>query len=106
MSDTLLPTTPTLDDLRSRRSEILALARRYGAYNVRVFGSVASGKATPDSDIDILVSFREDASIYELSGLWQDLQELLGRRVDLVTDDEHSRRKHFVGRILKDAIPL
>ncbi|MCC6802244.1 MAG: nucleotidyltransferase family protein [Anaerolineae bacterium] len=96
----------TLDDLRARRDEILALAARHGAYNVRVFGSVARGEATPDSDIDLLVSFQKDASIYDISGLWQDLQELLGNRVDLATDDDQPSRERFMQRVLKDAVAL
>jgi predicted nucleotidyltransferase len=96
----------TLDDLRVRRHEIVQLAEQHGAYDVRVFGSVARGEATPESDVDILVSFRDGASLYELSGLWQDLEELLGCQVDLATDDEHPRRARFLRRALKEAVPL
>jgi uncharacterized protein with HEPN domain/predicted nucleotidyltransferase len=67
----------TLDALCTRRDEILALARLYGAYKVGVVGSVARVEATPDSAFDLLVSFSEDPSLYEMSGLWQDLQESL-----------------------------
>lgn len=98
--------TITLADLRRQRQAILELAETYGAYNVRVFGSVARGEATPESDVDLLVSFREGASLYEMSGLWQDLQELLGVRVDLTTDDVHPRRERFLRRALKDAVTL
>lgn len=105
MSD-LTHTRITLEDLRSRRAEILALAQRYGAYDVRVFGSIARGEATPASDVDLLVSFQDDASLYDLSGLWQDLQDLLSCPVDLVSDDVHPRRERFMRRILKEAIPL
>lgn len=103
-----LPTdhATTLDDLRVHRDAILRLAERYGATNVRVFGSVARGEATPDSDVDLLVSFRDGASLYELSGLWQALEGLLGRRVDLATDDPHPRRNRFLRQALKDAVPL
>ena len=103
-----LPTdhATTLDDLRVHRDAILRLAEQYGASNVRVFGSVARGEATPESDVDLLVSFRNGASLYELSGLWQALQDLLGRRVDLATDDPHPRRERFLRRALKDAITL
>ena len=97
---------PTLEELRARRDEILALARRYHADNVRVFGSVARGDATPDSDIDLLVTFEEGASLYDLSGLWQSLQALLGRGVDVVSDEVHPRHERFKRRILKEAIPL
>ena len=96
---------PTLDDLRARRDEILVLARRYKADNVRVFGSVARGEATPDSDIDLLVTFQDGASLYDMSGLWQDLAELLGRSVDVVSDHPKMRER-FRKRILRDAVSL
>lgn len=95
----------TLEELRARRDEILELAQRYGAMNVRVFGSVARGEATPDSDVDLLVNFREGTSLFELSGFWQDLQELLGKSVDVV-EDHPGLRERFRRRIMKDIIPL
>lgn len=98
--------TLTLDALRAHRDAILRLAEKHGAYNVRVFGSVARGEATPDSDVDLLVATREGVSIFDLVGLWLDLQDLLGRNVSLVTDDEHPRRERFLRRALKDARPL
>lgn len=105
MSDTTkIP--PTLKYLRTKRDDILALAQKYGASNVRVFGSVARGDATPESDVDLLVTFREGTSLYEVSGLWQDLQDLLKCSVDLVTDDHHPRRERFLRRILKDTVIL
>jgi hypothetical protein len=58
MSD-MIATIPTLDILRQRRDDILAIAQRYGAYNLRVFGSVARGNANEASDIDFLVHFQE-----------------------------------------------
>ena len=106
MSEHLKQASPSLDDLRARRDEILALAQRYGAYNVRVFGSVARGEATPESDFDLLVSFDEGASLYELSGLWQDLQDLLQRKVDLTTENANPRNERFMRRVLKEAVPL
>ncbi len=106
MSSTVFSFSPTLEDLRAQREEIFALVERYGAYNVRVFGSVARGKASPDSDIDLLVSFREDASIYDISGLWQDLQDFLGRSIDLVIDDHHQRSERFMRRISRDIVTL
>lgn len=104
MTDMTKP-TPTLALLRARREEILALAERYGAYNLRVFGSVARGEASPDSDVDLLVNFREGTSLFELSGFWQDLQELLGVGVDIV-EDHTGLRERFRRRIIKDATPL
>lgn len=106
MTDNTLVNPPTLDSLRARRDEILALAARYGGYNVRVFGSVARGDATGDSDIDLLVSLPDNASLYTISGLWQDLQDLLEHSVDLVTDDPHPRRERFLQRVLKEAVLL
>lgn len=94
----------TLQDLRARRDEILKLAQQYGAYNVRVFGSVARGEATPDSDVDLLVNFREGTSLFELSGFWQDLQELLGCDVNLLS--ENGLKERFRKRIEGDIVPL
>ena len=94
----------TLQDLRARRDEILKLAQQYGAYNVRVFGSVARAEATPDSDVDLLVNFREGTSLFELSGFWQDLQELLGCDVNLLS--ENGLKERFRKRIEGDIVPL
>jgi predicted nucleotidyltransferase len=99
-----LKSPPTLDELRAHRDEIIALADRYGAYNIRVFGSVARGDATPDSDVDLLVSFREHTSLYEMSGLLQDLKELIGRDVSLVS--EGGLRERFRKRIQDDITTL
>jgi uncharacterized protein len=96
--------SPTLEQLRERRAEILMLAEKYGAYNVRVFGSVARGEATPGSDIDLLVSFGKGASLYELSNLWQDLKDLLGRDVNIIS--EGGLRERFKRRIERDLIAL
>lgn len=97
---------PTLNELRAHRDEILQLAEQYGAFNVRVFGSVARGKANVDSDIDLLISAREGVSMFDLVGLWLDLQDLLGRDISLVTDDPHPRQERFLQRARKDAVPL
>jgi hypothetical protein len=97
---------PTLADLRARRDDILRLAAQHKAYNVRVFGSVARGDSTPESDVDLMVSFQDGASIYEMSGLWQDLEALLGCKVDVASDDVHPRRERFMQRIAKDVVPL
>lgn len=98
-------TPPTLETLRAYREEIIAAARRNKAFNVRVFGSVARGNATFDSDIDLLVNFGEGASLYDLAGLQQDLQELLGYSVDVV-EDHPGLREHFRRRVAKDAVTL
>jgi len=70
--------------LNTKREEILRLAARYGAYNVRVFGSAARGEAGPDSDVDFLVELEPDRSLFDLGGLLMDLQELLECEVDVV----------------------
>ncbi len=101
-----IETPPTLEQLHARRDEILALAKSYGASNVRVFGSIVRGEATPESDVDLLVSMREGVSMFDLVGLWLDLQELLGRNVSLITDDEHPRRDRFMRQVRKDAVVL
>lgn len=101
-----LTSPPTLDELRARREEILALADRYGAYNVRMFGSVARGEATSESDVDLLVDVRMGTGMFDLVGLWLDLKDLLEREVSLVTDDDHPRRERFMRRVYKDALPL
>jgi hypothetical protein len=97
---------PTLDQLRARRDEILAVAAKHGAYNVRVVGSVARGEATPESDVDLLVSLQDGVSMFDLVGLWLDLQDLLNIDVSLITDDDEPRRKRFMQRVRKDAVSL
>lgn len=69
-----------------KRGAILDLMARYGASNVRIFGSVARGEAGPESDVDLLVQFPERTSIFDIVGLWQDLSQLLQREVDLLPD--------------------
>ena len=76
----------TLAELRTRRSEIIEIARARGASRVRVFGSVARGEATDSIDVDFLVDLEPDRSLLDLGGLLMDLQELLPRNVDVVTE--------------------
>lgn len=90
--------------LQARREEILRIAERHGARNVRVFGSAARGEATEDSDIDLLVSAHEHTSPWFPAGLVQDLEDLLGCKVDVVTED--SLYWLLRRRILKEAKPL
>jgi hypothetical protein len=95
----------TLQILRNvYRSQILALAEQYHAENLRIFGSVARGDATPDSDVDILVHFKPGASLWDESGLETDLSELLGFEVDLVND--RTLRQQLQPTILAQAVPL
>jgi hypothetical protein len=72
--------------LDEKREEILRLAAKHGARNVRVFGSVARGEAGPESDLDLLVEFEPRRSLLDHVALKQDLEDLLGRTVDVVSE--------------------
>ena len=90
--------------LRERRTAILQLATQHGARRVRIFGSIVRGTATEGSDIDLLVAFEPDRSLLDLIGFKQDLQELLGRPVDVVSEGGLS--PYLKDRILQEAQPL
>jgi predicted nucleotidyltransferase len=90
--------------LMAHRAEILRVAALNGARNVRVFGSVARGEASTDSDIDILVDLEPKRSLLDLSGLLLDLQDLLGCKVDVVT--ERSLHWYIRDRVLQEAVSL
>ena len=75
----------TMDELRRRRAEILDMARKRKAHRIEVFGSVSRGEARPGSDLDLLVDFELGASLLDHVGLVQDLEELLGIRVEVLT---------------------
>ena len=90
--------------LGRQRDAILRLAARHGASNVRVFGSVARGDADRQSDVDFLVEMASGRSLMDLGGLLVDLEELLGRRVDVVT--ERGLRGRIRERVLQEALPL
>lgn len=81
-----------------------ALTRRHGAFAVRVFGSAARGEARPDSDLDLLVEMEPGRTLLDLVAIAQDAEELLHRRVDVVTPEGLS--PYLRDRILADAIPL
>ena len=87
-----------------RRGQILAVAAKYGARNVRVFGPVARGQAQPDSDVDILVSFEPGRSLLHHAALQLELESLLGRSVDIAT--ERGLQPKYRRRILAEAITL
>ena len=77
-----------LDTLRERREEILQIAEKHGAFNVRIFGSVARGEETAESDIDFLVDYDlKKTTPWFPGGLLMDWQELLGRKVDVLTEN-------------------
>jgi predicted nucleotidyltransferase len=91
-------------DLQSNRNEILRIASTHGARNLRVFGSVARGEDSPDSDIDLLVDMDPGRSLLDLVALGQDLEDLLQRKVDVLTDV--SVHPALRDRILSEARPL
>lgn len=94
----------TLDDLRTLREAILAIARQHKADNVRVFGSVARGEAGPESDIDFIVTFEDDASLYDLAGIVIDLEVLLGHGVDVA--DDRTQDRDFLKQIEPEVVRL
>jgi hypothetical protein len=96
--------TITLEELRRQRDRIVALAERHGAHNVRVFGSVARGQANPESDVDLVVDFERGRSLMDHGELMMDLEEVLGCRVEVVS--ERGLRDRFRARVLADAVPL
>lgn len=90
--------------LKAKREEILRVCAKYGARNVRVFGSVARGEADEQSDIDLLVEFEPDRTLLDHAGLWLELQDLLGCTVDVVS--ERGLKPRIRERVLREAIPL
>jgi uncharacterized protein len=94
-----------LDVLQERREEILTIAAKHGAFNVRVFGSVVRGEDTPESDIDFLIDYDlEKITPWFPVGLIHDLQDFLGRDVDVVP--AKSLHYYIKDRVLAEAKPL
>ncbi|HET9237453.1 MAG TPA: nucleotidyltransferase family protein [Oligoflexus sp.] len=93
-----------LEKIKAHRQEILDIAKKYGASNIRIFGSVARGEARPDSDYDFLIELEPGRSAFEIGGLLMDLQDLLGAKVDIVTDK--GLNKHIREKVLKEAIAV
>lgn len=87
-----------------KREEILKIAEKHGALNVRVFGSVARGEATEDSDIDFLVDLKEDRNLLDLGGLLMDLRDLMPISVDVFTPN--TLKQYIREEALRDAKPL
>jgi predicted nucleotidyltransferase len=96
--------TDTAHLLERNREAILRIAREHGAVTVRVFGSVARGDANSESDIDFLVELEDGRSLLDLSRLWQDLEDLLERRVDIV--EPNGLHWYIRDRVLHEAVPL
>ena len=94
----------SLSDIERQRGAILRIAREHGAHNVRVFGSFARGEANDNSDLDLLVEMDQHASLLDRIALIQDLEDLLGRSVDVVNE----RALHWTLRdsILREGVVL
>jgi hypothetical protein len=90
--------------LQAKRAAILRIAEQHGARNLRVFGSVARGDDDEKSDIDLLVEFAPHVSLFDHAALIEDLQSVLGRKVDVVS--ERGLRPRMRDRVLKEAIPV
>jgi uncharacterized protein len=90
--------------LEKQRDAILRIAAKHGARNVRVFGSTARGTTTAHSDVDILVDLEQGRSLLDQVGLKQELEDLLGRNVDVVVEGGIS--PYLEERILAEAVPL
>ena len=94
----------TLETLRQRRDEIIAIAARHGAGNIRVFGSIARGEGGPESDVDLVVEFELGRSLLDHGGLIMDLQDALGCKVDVVS--ARGLRDRLEARVKAEAVAL
>lgn len=90
--------------IQAKREDILSVAAKHGAHNIRLFGSTARGEDTPESDVDILVDTDATTSSWFPAGLILDLQQILGRRVEIVT--EKGLNPYLRESVLTEAIPL
>jgi uncharacterized protein len=90
--------------LQQKRDAILEIARRHGAHDVRVFGSVARGDNTEGSDLDIVVRFDHGRTLLDQGGLLMELRELLGMKVDVVSEGALTGR--FGQIVRQEAVPL
>ena len=93
-----------IDPVKSKREQILQVARRHGVTRVRVFGSTARGEAGPQSDVDLLVDVGSEPTPWFPGGLVAELEELLGRPVQVVT--ERGLDRLLRDRVLQEAVPL
>jgi predicted nucleotidyltransferase len=95
--------SPLQDLVQARREQVKAVAARHHASRVRLFGSVARGEDRPDSDIDLLVDFTEDSSLFDLIRITRELQDVLGHPVDVVSSGGLKDRDRD---ILDDSVDL
>lgn len=95
---------PAIKDILSKREQIISLATRYKIHSIKLFGSVLREEENPESDVDFLVECRDDCSLFDIISLKYDLEEFLGRQVDIVTDD--SLHWTLKDKILQEAKPI
>jgi len=90
--------------LREKRDEILAIASRHGARDLRIFGSRARGEGKPGSDVDLLIRLEAGRTLLDIVAIKQDLEDLLGCKVDVVTEGAVS---HLIrSKVLAEAVAL
>ena len=94
----------TLEMLKKHKAEILAIAAKHGASNVRIFGSVIRGEDTEESDVDMLVDMASDRSLFDLVGFQQEIETLVDRKADVLT--ENGLNRYLKDLILAEATPL
>lgn len=92
------------NQLNLKRGEILELASSYGINRIRVFGSVARGEENPESDIDLLVNFNEDSSLFDLIAFKHEVEKLLEQQVDVVS--ENALHWYIKDKILQEAVEI
>ena len=93
-----------LNEIRKKKEIILKTAQQYHANNIRVFGSIARGEEKENSDIDFLVSFQSGASLFDQAGLMIELEKILGKSVDVVSD--RALNQYIRDKILKEAVSI
>ncbi len=94
----------SMDEVRKKRNQIIALAARHRMRNLRIFGSLARGEAGPGSDVDLLVELEPGSTLLDHAAMVRELEALLGCRVDVVS--ERALRQGIAPRVLKEAVPL
>ena len=95
-----------MDEIRAKRDEIYAIARKHKVERLWVFGSCARREERPDSDVDFLVRFDDGTSLFDQGALRMNLSAVLGRDVDVVDDDALRREPYFAYTAMKDMVPL
>lgn len=95
-----------LDEIRAKRDEIYAIARKHKAEKLWVFGSCARREERPDSDVDLLVSFKPHTTIFDYVHMQDDISRLLGYSVDVVDADALSRERYFAREVQKEMVAI